>query len=81
MCCSGIRTPALLHDSQEAYHCTTDVEFNYSTRMSCERFVGWTKNYIQNKNVADSQDHNSDEEVAAVDERIRGFINCAYYDY
>ena len=74
-CQATLQSPCLIRGTTE------DWQAFKNNNMSCERLVGWTKNCIQNKNVCDSSDDSSNEQIAAVDERIRGFINCTYYDF
>ena len=74
-CTQTLQSPVLTRGTSEAWQAFKN------NNMSCERLVGWVKNAIENKTIADSQDHHSDEQIAATDERVRGLINCAYYNH
>ena len=50
-----------------------------NSNLSCERLIGYIKNCIVNKNLRDSQDQQSDEELKVFDQRVLEFINHGYY--
>lgn len=50
-----------------------------NNNMVCERLIGQTKKCITDKKIKDSSDDQSDEQIRVTDERIRGYINHAFY--
>ena len=50
-----------------------------NNNMSCERLINQLKGCILAKKIVDSNDADTDEKIAAIDKRIRAYVNYSYY--
>ena len=72
-CAASCSSPVLTRGTKEDW-----ISFR-NNNLGCERLIGQLKLCVVDKKVKDSDDEQSDELLASTDERIRGFVNHAYY--